>query len=81
MTPGVWAMLDTPSAAMVRNHRTVTGPNNAPTRPVPWRWMANNRIRIVAVMGTTRDSNWGVATLIPSTAERTEMAGVMMASP
>ena len=36
---------------------------------------------IAAVMGTTRCSSDGCATLRPSTAERTEIAGVIMLSP
>lgn len=33
------------------------------------------------VMGSMKCSKRGVATLMPSTADSTEMAGVMMASP
>jgi hypothetical protein len=36
---------------------------------------------IAAVIGTTRLANEGAATLTPSTADRTEMAGVIMLSP
>ena len=36
---------------------------------------------IAAVIGTTRLASEGAATLTPSTADRTEMAGVIMLSP
>ncbi len=57
------------------------GPNRAPTREVPWLWMPNSAIRIATVTGTTTDSSAGSATSNPSTADSTDMAGVIMPSP
>jgi hypothetical protein len=59
----------------------VIGPNDTPTFAVPWRWIANSAIRIPIVIGTTYGLNAGVATSSPSTAERTEIAGVIAPSP
>ncbi len=41
----------------------------------------NSAIRIASEIGTTRWARLGVATLSPSTAEITEIAGVIMPSP
>ncbi len=70
-----------PSAASTPNHSTVIGPNSLPTAPVPRAWIANSPIRIAIVSGTIQCSNAGVATEIPSTADRTDIAGVRIASP
>ena len=48
---------------------------------VPWLCTANRPIRITRLSGRTYGSKAGVTSLQPSTAESTEMAGVMMASP
>ena len=71
----------TPSAAIAANHTITTGPNSAPTRPVPWRWTENRPIRITTVVGITSGRSAGVTTSRPSTAESTEIAGVSMPSP
>ncbi len=59
----------------------MTGPKRAPTAPVPKRWIAKRASRTTTVIGTTQSSRLGVATPRPSTAESTEMAGVIMPSP
>lgn len=59
----------------------MTGPNSLPTLPLPQRWAANSPVRMVAAIGTTNGARPGSVTVIPSTAERTEMAGVMTESP
>ena len=59
----------------------MTGPNTAPMPPVPRCWTANRPIRMTTVIGTTSGRDVGVATSSPSTAESTEMAGVMTPSP
>ena len=66
---------------MAANQTNVIGPNKAATFAVPRDCAANSAIRITTVIGTTNSSNAGVATFRPSTAESTESAGVMMASP
>jgi hypothetical protein len=74
-------MLTVPSTARAANHSNVIGPNNLPMLPVPRRWMKNNPVSTPMVTGRMNFSNAGVMTLRPSTAESTEMAGVMSASP
>ena len=80
-TAGVWTIEPTPSAASVRNHITIMGPNSLPSAPVPCAWMANKPTSTAIVIGMIQRSNAGVATDTPSTAESTEIAGVMIASP
>ena len=59
----------------------MTGPNSAPIRLVPNRCATNSTVRIVTEIGTTRWESPGAATLSPSTADSTEMAGVITESP
>ena len=80
-TMGVFITLTTPTQARQMNQTMVTGPNKRPTLPVPFIWMENSPIRMPMVMGTMKCSKLGVAILMPSTADSTEIAGVMMASP
>ncbi len=70
-----------PIAPMDRNQRTVIGPKKAPTLAVPWRWIRKRPVRMASVTGTTQCEKTGVATSRPSTAESTEIAGVIMLSP
>ena len=74
-------MCNNPAAAIARKNNTMTGPKNAATIAVPRRCTANNAIRISTVIGTTYSPKAGVTSLRPSTAERTEIAGVMTLSP
>jgi hypothetical protein len=71
----------TPQAAIAVNQTIITGPNRRPTAAVPLRWKANNSTMITAVMGTIRLSRPGWTTFRPSTADSTEIAGVIMLSP
>ena len=71
----------TPHAPMAVNHRIITGPKNRPTAAVPWRCTANSTTMITAVIGTIQGSRSGWTVLTPSTAESTEMAGVITESP
>ena len=66
---------------MAMNQIAITGPKNAATLAVPWRWTANRASRIAMVIGRTKCSSCGAASLRPSTAERTEIAGVITESP
>ncbi len=70
-----------PITPIAVNHTAMTGPNMRPTAPVPSRCTRNRQTMIAAVIGTTRSASDGAATLTPSTAESTEMAGVIMLSP
>ncbi len=70
-----------PSTASEKNHNTMTGPNTAPTLPVPWVCAANRQMRVATVIGMIKCSKAGVATLRPSTALKTEIAGVIIPSP
>nr|BFE71932.1 hypothetical protein GCM10020092_052330 [Actinoplanes digitatis] len=78
---GLPAMPVMPQAPMARNQAIITGPNSLPTAAVPRRWKANSTTMIIAVAGTIRSSRPGWTTLTPSTADNTEMAGVIMLSP
>ena len=57
------------------------GPKTVPMPPVPRCCTTNSPIRMTTVIGTTKGSNTCVATLRPSTALSTEIAGVIMPSP
>ena len=57
------------------------GPKNAATRAVPRLWAANNAMRMTTVAGKTNGASSALTCLSPSTAESTEMAGVIIASP
>ena len=70
-----------PQAARTVNHTIMIGPNTRPTVAVPTRCTRNSPTMIAAVMGTTRCSSDGEATSTPSTADSTEIAGVIMLSP
>jgi len=66
---------------MVMNQRSMMGPKVLPTFAVPRLCSANNATRIRTAIGMVYGLKIGVATFRPSTALRTEMAGVMMPSP
>ena len=66
---------------MVMNHTIITGPKTRPMRPVPDDCTANRPIRTSTAAGRTRWWRLGAATDIPSTAARTDIAGVIMPSP
>ena len=57
------------------------GPNNSPTLAVPRDWIANSPIRITIAEGITNGANPGETVVRPSTADSTEIAGVIMLSP
>ena len=63
------------------NHTIVIGPKNAATRAVPRDCTANRPNRITTESGTTNRSSEGAITSRPSTADSTDSAGVIMASP
>ena len=69
-----------PAAAIAANQRTMTGPKSRPIAAVPRRWIANSRARTPIVHGRMIEERLGAATSTPSTAERTEIAGVIIAS-
>ena len=69
------------STAIDTNQSTVMGPKNLPMPPVP-RFCTKNRANSTSrVMGTTYCLKAGETTSRPSTADSTEMAGVMTPSP
>ena len=63
------------------NQSSVIGPNQRPTPAVPKCWTANSATSTPSAIGTTSGCSAGVATLRPSTALSTEMAGVSRQSP
>ena len=70
-----------PSTAIVVKYTIMTGANNFPTEWVPRFWIRNRPIRRTSAIGMTRLSKPGLTTVSPSTADRTEIAGVIMLSP
>ena len=74
-------MCTRPPAEMAMNHKTMIGPNRVATAAVPRDWAANKAMRITADNGSTISAKDGETSFNPSTAERTEIAGVMTASP
>ncbi len=79
--PGARTMCTTPKTAITTNQTAITGPKTDPTPPVPLFWKRKSPTRMAIVIGTTKYANASVATFSPSTALRTEMAGVMIPSP
>ena len=75
------AMCQMPAAAIVANQKSIMGPKKAATLAVPRDCTANSMIRTSTVNGTTYASNAGVTIFNPSIAERTDSAGVIIASP
>ena len=80
-TSGSCRMLSTPSSASDANQAMVTGPNTRPTTCVPKRWVANSATSTSTVIGTIQACSCGATISRPSTAESTEIAGVMTPSP
>ena len=80
-TCGSRMMPEIPRAPSTTNHSTITGPKRIPMRAVPCFWIRNSPTSNATVIGTTQCSRPGSATFMPSTAESTEMAGVIMLSP
>ena len=70
-----------PRTASTVNQTSITGPKSLPTVPVPLRWNEKTPMRITTAMGMTRSLMPGWATSRPSTADSTEIAGVMIPSP
>ena len=69
-----------PAAASAANHSPMTGANSRPTAVVPWRWIANRPLATAIVQGRMIDDKLGAATSMPSTADSTEIAGVIIPS-
>ena len=59
----------------------MTGPNSSPTLAVPRDWIANRPTRIAIASGMTKGSNPAWTVVSPSTADSTEIAGVIIESP
>ncbi|MEY5060002.1 MAG: hypothetical protein RJA51_1749 [Actinomycetota bacterium] len=81
MISGWFTMCESPSSAIVANHTSITGPNTLPTAPVPRFCTMKRPVMMAMAMGTTHDSNDDETFSRPSTAESTEIAGVMTPSP
>ncbi len=73
-----------PIMPMVMNHTAMIGPKKRPTTPVPRACTTKSPMRMPTPMsrmkGSMRAESAGTARK-PSTAERTEIAGVISASP
>ena len=59
----------------------ITGPKNIPTLAVPCFWIPNSPMMMTSVTGTMNGCSSGVMISRPSTADSTEIAGVIMPSP
>ena len=81
MISGALPILIMPNTARVTNHNKVIGPNNFPTAAVPYFWIKNRATKITKETGMMNLFNPGAANSIPSTADRTEIAGVITDSP
>src|SRR5262245_13937203 len=68
----------TPSMPIIKNQMSMTGPKNLPTNFVPNCWMMNSAVMMAMTKGTV--SIWLLKYRNPSTADDTEMAGVMTPS-
>ena len=79
--PGALTTSANPMSPRERNHTSITGPNTLPMTAVPNRSTANNPVISASEITTTYLSKSGESTFKPSTALRTEMAGVIMLSP
>jgi hypothetical protein len=66
---------------MVTNQITMIGPKKVETVSVPRFCITNRPTMMARVVGTTKGENPGATSDKPSTADRTDMAGVMIASP
>ena len=66
---------------MVTNQTAMIGPKAAPMRAVPSGCTANSPARMTTAHGSTYCSKLGAAMLRPSSAESTEIAGVIAPSP
>ncbi|MNV88018.1 hypothetical protein D3C71_1821880 [compost metagenome] len=70
-----------PSTARQVNHSSVIGPKNLPMPAVPCFCSANSASSTSSDSGSTNWRKCGETTSRPSTAESTEMAGVITPSP
>ena len=70
-----------PAAPIKANQSVITGPNRPPIRLVPQRCAANSSVKTMAAIGSTSRVKLGEVVSSPSTADRTEIAGVMTLSP
>ena len=70
-----------PPIARAMNQTSVSGPKKRATFSVPRDCTENRTTRMAIVIGRTTASICGATSLRPSTADSTEMAGVITASP
>ena len=70
-----------PSVPMTTNQTSMIGPNALPIVAVPNRCAANRPTRMTSARGKMYGLSAVVATLTPSSALSTEIAGVMTPSP
>ena len=80
-TIGVSITRQRPRAPKTKNQSSITGPKMPPMNFVPRYWNRKSPNRITQERGTTRCSTSGQTSLMPSTAPRTVIAGVITASP
>ena len=67
--------------AITANHTSITGPNARPIFAVPSGCTRNSATKIPVASGSTQCANPGKGPFNPSSAESTEIAGVIAPSP
>ena len=70
-----------PRSVIEVNQTAITGPNNTPIRAVPRFCRAKRAVSTTAAMGQTSGVTAGAASVTPSIALSTEIAGVITPSP
>ena len=80
-TSGRWMIWPTPMIASTTNQSAMIGPKTRPTLWVPRYCIANSTMITATLIGSTYSCNVGAVTSNPSTADSTEIAGVMIPSP
>ncbi|MNC29445.1 hypothetical protein D3C75_776920 [compost metagenome] len=80
-TSGLCEMPCTPSAPSATNQVTMIGPNSLPIFSVPCFCTRNSATSTTSEIGTTQWSMPSKASPMPSTADSTDTAGVIMLSP
>jgi hypothetical protein len=70
----------TQRSARTKNHKSITGPYIFPITWEPYFWSQKIRVKIAIVIGITHDWNSGETTFSHSTADKTDIAGVIIHS-
>ena len=80
-TTQAWGICSKPRMVLTAKNNTMIGPKNAATPAVPRLCTTNRAIRMTSVAGSTYGARPALTCFKPSSADRTEIAGVIIASP